>query len=114
MHDIDKDILKELNSFEVCELTKFLETVELHEYYASGYKNINGGFASTEVTDIVGDYDEETEDDVDLVIFRLESGVQDMGDGHASSDSSLYRISREVINNKEMSIKEKMAKIEGA
>ena len=114
MHDIDKDILKELNSFEVCELTKFLETVELHEYYASGYKNINGGFASTQVTDISEEYEETGDIEYRSIEFRLESGVQDMGDGQASLDSSLHRISLEVINDKEMSIKDKMAKIQEA
>jgi len=109
---IDKCFNKSLTKDEVTELTKFLEAVELKEYYASGYKNINGGYAEVEVTDIIGDYEETGDIEFDMIEFRLESGVQDMGSGSSSTDSCLCRISMLVINDTNLSIQEKMAKIE--
>lgn len=113
MEKICNSIVKKLTSFEQAELEKFLETVEQHEYYASGYGMINGGFASTKVTDLIGDYDEDTDEEYDSIEFELESGVQDMGSG-GTSDWSKHLISLRVINNQEMTIKEKMAEIQEA
>ena len=112
--EIDKKIWTSLNSFEISELEKLLEAVEMQEYYTSGYKHLCGGYASAEITDILfdEDEDEETGEDVDLIEFRVESGVQE--GGHTETWSSNHYISRKVINDKALSIKEKLEHIKDA
>ena len=112
--NIDKDIKKALTPFEVKELTKILEAVETKEYYASGYKNLNGGYAEIKVDDIeYGDYyDEDTDEEIDAITFWLESGVQDMGSGHTSSDSFHLKISRGIVGDKKLDLQAKIKAID--
>lgn len=114
MKKIDKKILKELNSFEVSELQRVMEAVEAQEYYYSGYKHLCGGYADTEITDILigDDYDEENDVEYDLIEFALESGVQNE-DGYSCHGSS-HTIPRRIINDTKMSMKEKLQTIKEA
>ena len=109
---IDKDVLKELDSFEVSELQRVLEAVETQEYYYSGYKNLNGGYASAEAYHIedCGYYDEEKEEEFDSIELELESGVQDIG--RTSCTKVCLKMPRPVLGDKVMSLKEKLATVE--
>ena len=111
---ISKDIQKELNSFELSELTKILEAVAQQEYYASGMKNISGGYAEIEDIDIDygAKYIEEIDDEVDVFTFCLKSGEQDMGSGHSNSYSTRLQIGRNVVGDQKMSLKDKLKTIE--
>ena len=114
MKNIDKKILKAMNSFEVCELTRLLEAVEMQEYYISGLKYISGGFVNTEVCDLLigEDYDEETEEEHDIIQFWIISGVEN--DEGSSADNSRHSISKRILNDNSLSLREKLLKIERA
>jgi hypothetical protein len=108
---IHTEVMKRLNSFECSELQRILETVEDQEYYSSGLKNLNGGYASATAYDIETDsLDDETE--VDVIQIELESGVQDMGDGHSSCDKTSLLLRRPILSNTKMGLKEKLNEIE--
>lgn len=111
MKPIDASILKSLNSFEVSELTRIMEAIEKQEYYACGGRHLCGAYADTEISDLLigEDYDEETDKEYDLIEFWIETGVQD--ESHTSSDTSYHHISRRVVGDSKMSLKEKLQTI---
>jgi len=109
---ITKNVMKELNSFEISELTRILEAMEMREYYCSGHKNICGGYEIAEAFDIIedGHYDTASDKDYDAIEIELESGEQDGGRTH--STKVCYRISRHIVGDKNMALADKLKTIE--
>ena len=98
---IDKKVLKDLNSFEISELTRVLNGLEDRELYASGLHRLSGGYASCLAFDIAKE--------ADIIEIELESGI--CGD-RASSDKMYGTISISVLGNKILTLKEKLGKVE--
>jgi len=112
--NIDKEVIKELNSFEVSELTRILEALQEQEYYVSGYKNLCGGYATAEAYNVDPDgcYDTEKAEDVDAIEIELESGLQD---GNVTQSTKVcLKIPRNVVADPKMTLKEKLQKVEDA
>jgi hypothetical protein len=109
--EIPKEIKVELNSFELSELQRILEAAETQEYYYSGYKNLCGSYASAEAYELDedGGIHEDTQEPVDMLEFELISGVD--GEGHSTQNKSCHKISRAVIGDHDMSLKEKLQAI---
>jgi hypothetical protein len=112
MVDIDKDIAKSLTKYEVRQLECILNAIENSEYYGSGLSHINGAYVEVEVTDLLLDEDQDDDDVLfDIVEISLESGEQDMGDGHSSCNTSKCHISRRYLGDEKMGLEEKMRKV---
>lgn len=111
---IQEKVTNVLNEYETSELQRILEAMERQEYYLSGYKNINGGYASAEAfnVELDGYYDEETDEETDAVEIELESGIQDMGSGESECNRITYVMGRNILANKDMSLEDKLKKIE--
>ena len=114
MKKIDKGILKHFNKDELAELTRLMEAVESHEYYYSGYKWLSGGWADSEITDILigDDYDEKNDIEYDFIEFELESGVQN--EGGCTVNTSRHKISKRILNDTKLSLVQKMEAIQEA
>ena len=103
---IDTAVMKRLNSFELSELQRLLETVEDGVLYKSGLSKISGGYAKAEACDIIED------DGIDLIVIEVESGEQ--GDGYTDLLKTSHKLNREVLGNKETTLREKVQTIEEA
>jgi hypothetical protein len=64
-----------------------LDKFEWAEYYNTGMKHINGGYAKAEIFD----YDDEYFD------VQLEYGEQDMGSGYSTIHREQYKMNRETL-----------------
>ena len=115
MKTIDPEILKGLTPYEITELTKVMEAVEIQDYYASGLKYVSGGYVDTEIEDILygEDYWEgETDEEFDLIQFWIILGEDD--ETCSRTETSHHVIPRRIINDKEMSIEDKIKTIKEA
>lgn len=101
---IDDVVRKELNSFELSELTRVLETLEQYELYSTGLNRINGGYADAKAYDINEPY-ENDEGDLDINI-ELESGEAEVG--RRTSTKIEYTISRKILGDHNLNIKQKL------
>jgi len=109
---INEDVKKELTPFEIAQLTLIMEAIELHAYRYSGYKHLCGGYAEVEVYDIDedGDWDEETDQDIDLIEYQIETGVCE--EDSQTSHKSCQTISRKLVGDTKMTLEEKLKAIE--
>lgn len=110
--DVDKDLT--LSKKETKTLKEVLGIVACRVEQCSGLHKICGGYCNIEVDDIdfSGDYDEESEEEIDLIEFWIESGVCD--ESGKSSEETRHRISRKVLNDESLTLGEKAKKIEEA
>jgi len=99
--DIEIGIKAVLNSFEMSELERVLETVESYVLHSSGLHSINGGYVNANAYDV-----QQGE-----VILEIEEGEQNMGDGCSKCNKSRASISREVLDDKQLSKKDKLEKV---
>ena len=104
--NIDKNIKKELNSFELSELERLLRAIEDQEYYQSGLSKICGGFSNTKAIDI------DLEDDGDGEFIIIESTLGEVGQDYSNSNTANYKVYRSVLNDHKMSLKDKLKTIE--
>ena len=108
MTTINNKLKAELYSFEYTELERLLETLEDYQLYANALHSINGGYAVAEAYDIDLDLDE----DDDIVFIETEHGEQNMGDGISHCTKMCCSISRKVLADKDLTIKEKLEKVD--
>ena len=113
MANIVDEVRKELNSFESSELERILQAVESQELYYSGLHNISGGYATAEAYDIeeIDDYEEETEEWVEVIHLEITSG--EAGVGYNSSFQTTGTIPRKIVGDLKMPLKEKLKQIQG-
>lgn len=90
----------DVKSFEYSELERVREAWENYILYSEGLQYINGAYSEVKIDDC----------DEDYVYFKATTGEQDMGSGHSSKHTSLYKIRRKYLLSK-MSLKEKINKI---
>lgn len=109
---INEVIRKELTTFELTELQRIMEAVERHSYLTSGYKHLCGGYAEVEVFEIDkdGDWDEETDADIDLIEYQIETGICE--EGGQTLHKSCHTISRKLVGDTKMTLEEKLKVIE--
>lgn len=98
MAEIANHIRKEVKSFELCQLEKFIETLESYFLYSNALDSINGGYATVIAYDI---------DDEDICL-EGEYGEQDMGGGSSYTEKRHCVLSREVLVNKDISMRSKL------
>ena len=110
--EVDKDL--SLSKKEIKTLKEVLGIVACKEEQYSGLNKLCGGYCNITVDDIdiSGDYDEENDEEIDLIEFWIEAGVCD--ESGKSSNSSRLRISRKVINDESLTVGEKAKKVEEA
>lgn len=87
-----------LSDYETEQLSNVMQMCENDEYHDGGWKNLNGGYAECELVD----------SDNETVQFDLMFGQQDMGGGGSEEYTDNITISREVLANKKLSIREKV------
>jgi hypothetical protein len=111
MAEIKQEVKKELNSFELSELTRVLEGIEAYLLYCSGLSKICGGFSNAEAYEIEDsdDYDDDTDEWIDYVLIEVETG--EFGEGFTSSTKVTNRISKKILGDKNLSLKEKLDKV---
>jgi len=98
MNKLKESKVTPLSDYEEEQLSEVMQMVENDEYHDGGWKNLNGGYAECKIVD----YDDEE------VWFDLEFGQQDMGGGGTEDYADNITISRGVLNNKMLSIREKV------
>jgi len=98
MAEMVTKIRKEVKSFELSQLEKFIETLESYLLYLNALDSINGGYATVTAYDI---------DDEDICI-EGEYGEQDMGSGSSYTQKEHCVLSREVLVNKDISMRNKL------
>ena len=91
--------MKDLSDYETSELIEILQGLEA-EYYQE-WKHMNGGYAEAESFDCTDD----------IVYLEVRHGQQDMGSGHSVDYTDELEISREVLQDREISTAEKVANI---
>lgn len=89
--------MENLTDYEEEQLGKVMEMVEGDEEI---FSNVNGGYAECKLVDV----------DEEKVQFNLEFGKQDMGAGDGEDHVDEITIDREVLADKSLSIRDKVAK----
>jgi hypothetical protein len=112
--NIARTVREALLSFELSELERLLEAIADQVYYQSGYNNICGGYAYAEAYGINDgeDYDEDADDWTDTIEIEVESGESDGSTTHCTK--TCHRITRKVLGDKKMTLREKLGKVEEA
>lgn len=108
---IATEVMKRLNSFENSELQRVLEAIEYECLYRSGLSKICGGYSNAEAYDIEEgeDYDEDNDKWIDIILLEVDTG--ECGEGYTDSFKTRHRLSRKVIGDQAMTLKEKLRSI---
>lgn len=108
---IEKTVLQHLDSFEVSQLERLLETIEANQLYLSGMDKFTGGYANAEAYELIegDDYDEATDQDVDVIEIEIEVG-ENTG-SFTKCTKSCYRITRNILTNPSLSVGDMLQKV---
>jgi len=109
---VAKKLIKVLDSFEVSELHRILEAMEMQEYYISGHKNMCGGFELATAKGIVKDgyINSDTDEEFDAITIEMESGDND--GSRMTSEKVIYHMPCHVLGNRGMCLKDKLQTVE--
>ena len=91
-----------MNKEETDRLKAFMDAFEWEHYCITGMRQINGGYAKAEVTDV----------DEDKVDISLEWGEQDMGSGTSVCHTERHSIRRSVLDDPDMPMEAKIRRVE--
>jgi len=106
---IADEIRKALNSFETSELIRLLEALEYQRLCVSGCFGVE---ATAEAYDIVesDDFDEDKDEWIDLIEIEVE--VSEQTENSTTSIKSCYKVSRDILSDHKMSIRDKLAEVQ--
>ena len=111
---IEPTVKEHLNTYELSQLEKFLETLEMQFLYLSGLEKFMGSYAEAEAYDILQgeEYDEAKGLDVDVIEIEVEVGEHT--ESMTKCTKTCHKITRNILTDPNISIKEMLEKLQEA